>query len=229
MIPRCVGLFAKPAQAGRVKTRLVPPLTAEEAARLYQAFLADAAITLGSGAPGWEWRVFSTDPEAQRAAWPPDVPAPAAWHAQEGADLGARLLAAFTRLRRDGAELSVIVGSDHPTLPRSAIERAFRALGDADLVLGPALDGGYYLIGLREPAPDLFRDIPWSTAGVFPRTLERAAALGLRVARTEPAVDVDRPEDLVVIRQLLDTLARSGDPTGARTRRVLAALPGAAG
>ena len=93
----------------------------------------------------------------------------------------------------------MIIGTDAPGVDRERVTAAFRLLertGGPHLVLGPATDGGYYLMGLRSPQPDLFRDVPWSTPRVLEITLERAREAGLRWELLEPLSDVDRPDDL---------------------------------
>ena len=98
---------------------------------------------------------------------------------QVGADLGARMAQASADLFARGYQRVVIVGTDLPTMTAPALGEAFALLSTHDLVLGPALDGGYYLLGLRRPAPELFSDIPWSTDRVLAMTQKKAAALGL--------------------------------------------------
>lgn len=182
-------LFAKAPAPGRVKTRLCPPFTPEQAAALYRAFAADslAAAESVAGAravvayePHEDW----PDPSWLRA------PAPE-WFPQEGADLGARLAAATGMAFVDGADRVVAIGSDSPHLPTAFIEEAFARLSTAPLVLGPARDGGYYLVGLREPAPSLFEDIPWSGPGVLKATLARAAELHWSAHLLDELEDVD--------------------------------------
>jgi len=90
------------------------------------------------------------------------------------------------------------VGTDCPGITTTILQSAFNLLGLFDLLLGPARDGGYYLIGLRQRAPELFRDVPWGTATVASRTLEAARELGLRAVTVDPLLDVDRPEDLAI-------------------------------
>jgi rSAM/selenodomain-associated transferase 2 len=97
-----------------------------------------------------------------------------------------------------GAERVVAVGTDAPGITDSLVEEAFESLGGVDVVLGPARDGGYYLIGLRETAPKLFDDVPWGTEKVLQKTKETAERLGLSVRFLTPLDDVDRPEDLPV-------------------------------
>jgi len=209
-------VFTKPAVPGRVKTRLQPALGAERAAALHAAFLADLLARLdGSG-------IFEL-----RLAWALDAgeePPPSSVPAvrQRGEDLGARLHAALADAARTHARVAA-VGSDHPTLPRERVEEAFARLEQgADLVLGPALDGGYTLVALRGAAVDarLFTDIPWSGPRVLACTLERARELVLRVELLPMSADVDTPEDLERLRAELRDPATPACP---RTAALLAA------
>ncbi len=131
--------------------------------------------------------------------------------------LGTRMSAVFDEEFGRGAGSVVIVGSDTPHLPPDRIARAFRQLERHDVVLGPALDGGYYLIGLRAPAAALFTDIPWSTDRVLDVTLQRAGSAGLAVARLEPTYDVDGAPDL----ERLAAEIAAGGAECPRTARVL--------
>lgn len=184
-------LFTKPARAGRVKTRLIGDLTPAQAAELHAAFLADLLERLRTGC-------FTTV-----LAWALDpaeaVPAgPLPGIRQRGDDLGERLYTALSDATRDGAAVAAL-GSDHPTLPVELVHRAFELLEEgAEMVLGPAEDGGYYLIALRAQAVSrrLFDGIAWSTDRVLPVTLERCAELGLRLELLPLASDVDTPQDL---------------------------------
>jgi hypothetical protein len=119
-----------------------------------------------------------------------------AYTAQSDGDLGRRLLAAFTAARDAGIGRAVMVGTDCPELQAAHLEQALQALGDHDLVLGPAADGGYYLIGARRPCPGLFRDMPWSTDRVLALTLARARDAGLRVRLLDLLRDLDTADDL---------------------------------
>jgi uncharacterized protein len=183
---------------GRVKTRLAAALGPERAAALYEAFVLDLAERL---APlGWPvtW-----------AYWPREAPFAsilpgARCRAQEGRDLGERMSHAIAVELADGAGSVVVIGADAPHLDTSLLgEAAERLADDADLVLGPADDGGYYLIGLKAPAPALFAGIAWSTSGVLAATLARARVLGLQVHLLAPGFDVDEPADLERLRALL--------------------------
>lgn len=117
---------------------------------------------------------------------------------QQGADLGDRMAALLDGLLAEGHPAAVVMGADSPTLPMAWVAEAVCALRDhtADLALGPADDGGYYLIGLRAPCPRLFRDVPWSTADVARVTLERAREAGFRVHLLPRCFDVGTAADL---------------------------------
>jgi rSAM/selenodomain-associated transferase 1 len=191
--PRRLLLFTKPAREGRVKTRLIGDLTAAEAAGLHAAFLEDLLGRLREG--DFELRLaWALDPGEEIPAGPvPGV-------RQEGNDLGERLYRALSSVEAGAsAEVVMALGSDHPTLELELVERAFEKVeAGADVVLGPAEDGGYYLIALRAAAvhPRLFEDIAWSTERVLPATLERCRELGLAVELLPMASDVDTPDDL---------------------------------
>ncbi len=119
---------------------------------------------------------------------------------QSGGSLGDRLEMAFSRTFDEGVERAVAIGSDHPTLPPRFVVRAFEALADSPIALGPSLDGGYYAIGLHGSAwpgaRGLFAGAPWSTSGLFAWTRARAASLRLDCVELPPWYDVDRPADL---------------------------------
>ncbi|MBI5777356.1 MAG: TIGR04282 family arsenosugar biosynthesis glycosyltransferase, partial [Nitrospirae bacterium] len=119
--------------------------------------------------------------------------------AQTGDDLGARMARAFADVFALGYRQVLVVGTDLPTLPGSAFGEAVTVLATHDVVLGPALDGGYYLIGLRKPSPELFAGIPWSTDQVLPLTQQKAAALGLSIALLPVRRDIDTIDDLMAV------------------------------
>jgi rSAM/selenodomain-associated transferase 1 len=114
---------------------------------------------------------------------------------QRGNDLGARMHDAFDRAFTDGHDRAVIIGSDCPGVTTASLEEAFERLNDTDVVIGPALDGGYYLLGLRSPQPSLFRNMEWSTQTVGEETRARARVQALSVAELKPLSDVDHLED----------------------------------
>jgi rSAM/selenodomain-associated transferase 1 len=210
--------MAKYPEPGRVKTRLGALIGAEPACRLYRAFLHDLAARLAGLSYPVTW-----------AYAPPESPFPsllpsAHCRPQQGGDLGERMAAAIAEEFRDGAGAVVVIGVDAPHLPSAFLAEAAEALASgADVVLGPAADGGYYLVGVVAPVPGLFRSIPWSTAGVFAATVVAAERLRLRLHRLPPTFDVDEPADLDRLREVL---ARDGAFLP-ETARVLAdiALP----
>lgn len=205
-------LFTKPARKGRVKTRLIGALTPAQAAALHQAFLDDLLDRLREGS--FDLRLaWALDPGEPMPSGPvPGVP-------QEGDDLGERLYRALAAAGREAPSVAA-VGSDHPDLPLETVYEAFARLeAGADMVLGPAEDGGYYLIALRAGAvaPRLFEDIAWSTDRVFPETVERCRELGFRLELLPETSDVDTPEDLHRL-----ALRMTGDDLGCpRTRALL--------
>lgn len=212
-------LFTKPARAGRVKTRLIGDLTAAQAAELHAAFLADLLDRLGGGS--FELRLAWALEDEEEV---PEGPFPGV--RQRGPGLGDRLYAALAEaaddFSGDGEPLVAALGSDHPTLPLALVHRAFEALeAGAPVVIGPAEDGGYYLIAVRSGAlsPRLFADIAWSTPQVLPATLERCRELGITPEMLPEASDVDTPGDL---RRLAGQMA-SGDLGCPRTRELLQA------
>lgn len=200
-------LFARAPEPGRVKTRLSPALGTEGSALLYRAFLEDAAR-------GYLWSgvwtsVLAADPDAAHPMLTALFPRPWRRESQAPGGLSERLSEAFAREAALGSPQTVAVGSDHPALPRALMRTAFNALANgSDAVVIPAEDGGFCALGLsRTVDPDeVFRDIPWSTAAVMERTLQRLHAVGASVAVLETFYDVDRPED--VARLFRDLAAR---------------------
>ncbi|HEV2105594.1 MAG TPA: TIGR04282 family arsenosugar biosynthesis glycosyltransferase [Candidatus Eisenbacteria bacterium] len=209
-----LAVFARRPEPGRVKTRLSPALPTPLAAALYAAMLADA-FAAGAAAAAGERCAYWSDGAGQT---------PAGWRAcaQRGADLGARLAAAFAELLAAPGDRAVIVGSDCPALAPTLLDAAFAALAHADLVLAPARDGGYGLIGLARTAPALFEGVAWSTDRVLAQTRERAGALGLRVELLPPLDDLDTPDDLA---RLVGALAAGrGDACGPAMRAALGGI-----
>lgn len=200
-----VAIFAKAPLAGRVKTRLVPPLTPGEAAGLARACLEETLGRFPARVPA-AWTLFldGAPDEGLRAA---AARAGARIEPQGKGDLGARLERAFEKLRGEGARRIVAIGADSPTLPPERIEQALEFLGSRDAVIGPAEDGGYYLVGLSREAGHLFRDTPWGTADVARVTAERAMARGFTLERLAPWYDVD---DAASLRRLVNE-ARAGE------------------
>jgi rSAM/selenodomain-associated transferase 2/rSAM/selenodomain-associated transferase 1 len=195
-------LFARYPVAGRVKTRLIPALGAEGAAALHRRLLLRTLRTASAAC-----RVAKADLEihfdggSERALqhWLGD-----GWrYVQQGeGDLGPRMARAFERSFRDGATQTVIIGSDCPTLTTDSLVAAFDCLSTTPAVLGPANDGGYYLIGLSKPVPELFQDIAWGTETVFTDSVRRLEQVGIKPSLLSPLDDLDRPEDLPVWKRI---------------------------
>jgi rSAM/selenodomain-associated transferase 1 len=189
-------LFTRWPRAGGVKTRLIPALGAQGAANA-QRELTLAALRLADalerrGQCRTEVHFEGGDVHLMRAAYGcvrhyvPQEPAD---------DLGGRMGAAFQRAFAAGSRRVVAIGSDCPGLSVEAIERAFCRLHQVPVVLGPAHDGGYYLLGLHKHLPSLFIGIDWGGAAVYGQTVARAEAAGARVEALGALHDVDRPED----------------------------------
>ena len=191
-------VFARSPAADRVKTRLAAAIGGERAADLYCAFVEDLARRVRTAGFPVLWAVA---PPAAGFAERFGLRAVDCFP-QSGEDLGARMHAAFREMRSRGFERCALIGSDLPQLPLERIARALGALDQADLVLGPAADGGYYLIAMREPH-DVFSGMRWSHARVLADTLAKADALGLRTSLLELDFDVDTPDDLERLRALL--------------------------
>lgn len=202
-------LFAKAPIPGQVKTRLCPPLTGDEAASLHGSFVLDAlersaqaAIRgVAKQAPRFD-RFVACSPSSEHVFFKiVEERNGVRLIDQIGDDLGARMEHVFAEMFRIGYQRTVIVGTDLPALPESVYEDAFGLLAQHDLVLGPSLDGGYYLIGLSRTAPELFRQIPWSTPDVLTFTQTKAHALGLNAALLPKQRDVDTIDDVLALIQ----------------------------
>jgi hypothetical protein len=190
-------VFGRAPVAGEVKTRLIPALGAEGAARLHRRLMEDSVGRFcASGLARVELWVT---PDAGHpsfvelaARWPLDI------HVQEGQDLGARLAhAARSALTR--AEAVILVGTDCPDLSPDYLGAALAGLEHQDAILGPALDGGYVLLGLRSMDDTLFERMPWGSDRVAELTGQRLDALGWHWSRLAPLRDIDRPEDLAYL------------------------------
>ena len=223
---RAVIVMGKQPRAGEVKTRLIPALGPGAAAGLYRAFLLDVLESVAR-VPGCEKFLFVHPPDSTAwfAEWLAPTDAAAAVRAQQGATLAERMVAAFAALFREGFGAVVMRNSDSPTLPDRAIERAFAELaGGTDVVLLPDQGGGYCLVGLRAPRPDLFHGVAMGTRSVFEETLRRARLLQLRVEVLPAWLDVDTPEDLERLLVELDPAGRTERAPCERTEAFLATL-----
>jgi len=186
--PKRLGLMVKVPQPGSVKTRLIPPLDENQAARLSWALLADSASRLAK-LKKVSVTVFvdgATSEELDRVL-PEDWPR----ESQKGADLGERMLHALEELLEGGGAMAVLLGGDSPDVPLKFVKRAYKKLKHKDVVIGPSADGGYYLIGMKEPRPELFEGIEWGSRRVFRETLARVESTGLSLSLLPLWYDVD--------------------------------------
>jgi uncharacterized protein len=189
-------IFTRYPEPGQVKTRLIPALgqggaaemqrhmirqTLKMAEDLSENYHVDVEVHFTGGDSGKMQQMFGD-------AFP--------YCPQSNGDLGARMLNSFRQAFRLGWPKVIIIGTDCPGISADLMERAFNGLEEDDLVLGPALDGGYYLIGLRRATPALFKGIPWGTDEVLTKTKVIAEELKISVMLMEPLADIDRPEDL---------------------------------
>lgn len=193
-------IFAKAPILGHVKTRLCPPLTPDEAATLHGSFVLDTLERTKAAvgrlklsmdrhlacAPSTTHVFFKIMEERQGVKLIDQV----------GDDLGARMHQAVETMFSRGYRRTVLIGTDVPTVPLEHFKQALTLLDSHELVLGPALDGGYYLIGMNRTIPELFTNMPWSTDQVLRLTQDRAAQLGLKTALLQPWRDVDTLADL---------------------------------
>ena len=214
-------VFAKAPIAGEVKTRLCPPLTPDEAASLHGSLVLDL-LERNQTLKGCD-RILAGSPT-------PDHPFFSAMNTrfkipiweQVGDDLGARMAHAFQSALESPYQTAIIIGTDIPGIFTSLISTAFKSFQDHDVVVGPTEDGGYYLIGLRSPIPELFQDIPWSTDTVFSLTREKAKAMGLSLKVLPMLRDLDTIEDLQAFIQ--ESKDRKSQIFSGRTKNVLLEL-----
>jgi uncharacterized protein len=184
-------IFVRAPRVGEVKTRLAAAMGPEEALAAYEVLVQTVLANLAALAPVEVHYTPESAADEVRAWVPPR------WllRAQGSGDLGARMDAAFVKAFAGGAERVVLIGSDCPTVTVQDIEDAWAALTNCDLVLGPAADGGYWLIALRQAQPALFQGIPWSTGAVLRETMARAERAGLRVGLLRERADIDTEKD----------------------------------
>jgi len=223
-----LGIFVKQPVPGRVKTRLAAEMGNDRAAELYQAFTIDIVNRFRNTAdrrflcytphdPAAE-NYFTSRADEDYQLWP-----------QPNGSLGERLGEFFEYSFSKNAQRVIVIGSDSPTLPQNMVEQAFFELADHDCVLGPATDGGYYLVGQRTPGIPIFDRIEWSGVDVLSQTVERIASCQARLALLSPWYDVDTLSDLKLLRGHLQAMHQAGVPvrlTARNTRRRNRPLPG---
>jgi uncharacterized protein len=191
-------LFTRYPVAGQTKTRLIPHLGPEGAAALQRRMTEHILNQITAAARQLPLVLevhFSGGSLAQMQDWLGDRPT-VTYHSQAGGNLGDRLIAAFCQSFEAGRRGAIAIGSDCPALGLDHLSAAVEALKHVDVVIGPATDGGYYLIGLSQPQSALFQTIDWGTDRVLTQTLAAAADQGLSVELLTPLTDIDLPEDL---------------------------------
>jgi rSAM/selenodomain-associated transferase 1 len=192
-----LAVMARYPEVGKVKTRLARTIGSQRACQLYRAFLSDIAVRFASGPRELVWfyeppgRDFATVVGAAGRCLP-----------QAGRGLGERMRNGFRVLLEEGFERVLTIGADVPHISEACLDEADESLDSADLVLGPAADGGYYLIALRQPH-DVFTGVGMGTSSVLAATLAKARALGLRIHLLPLGFDIDEEEDVGKLRQQL--------------------------
>ena len=203
---RALLVFARNPVAGQVKTRLIPALGAEGAVAVYRRLLAGTlAAAHAANSDTLSLWIDQPSPNAELldsiAAYDTD------WHPQSSGDLGARMQHAFESSLA-GHRHVVLIGSDCPEFSAAYLHQAFDALQRCDLVIGPASDGGYVLIGMNTSHAALFESIPWSTDRVLAVTRQRLAGLGLSCHELPALRDIDTADDLRDFPELRNVFAR---------------------
>jgi uncharacterized protein len=195
-------VLAKAPVPGRVKTRLTPPFTPAEAALLAEAALADT-LEAGASASFTRHVLSLADQRATPGALRAELPGRFEVVPQRGGGLDERIAAAFDDAYALQPVPMVLIGMDTPQVTPGLLETVAWPLvsGDADAVFGPAVDGGYWLLGLRRPDPELIRGVPMSTDGTGRAQLARLRDAGLRVRQVPELVDVDTVDDAILVAQ----------------------------
>jgi len=196
-----VGIFAKPPYPGSVKTRLIPDIGATKAASVYRYCL-EYTLEVARRS-GLEYQLFLSEPCDDQLFQQEE-------HSlQKGDDLGQRMYHALQELLSRASDGALIIGTDCLDLTPMHLQNAARSLADHELVLIPAVDGGYALIGCTTIEPGLFRDLHWSTDAVYRQTLTNAERLNYRVRSLESVRDIDTLQDLEHYPELISLIASS--------------------
>lgn len=194
---RCLLVFAKEPRCGFVKTRLLDVLSGKECVELYKAFLQDTIEIAKKVSCQLKCIAYHTDNTSPVYITQIGTENNLLLYRQEGKDFGERICNALRFAFSLGASNSVIIGTDTPNLPIEFVQSAFDALDKYDIVLGPCLDGGYYLIGAKKLYERLFSNIEWGTDRVLSQTIHRAKAMGKKLYLLERWYDVDSKDDLL--------------------------------
>lgn len=224
----CVIVFAKNPIPNHVKTRLIPRLSAEQATALYRAFLTDWCETLSKLST--IELIIAYTPEGSQPDLQAIIGDAVTYIPQIGDGLGQRLTSATYWASENGYEKIIITGSDSPTVPLAYISQAVEALDTCDVVVGPSVDGGYYLIGfsnqnLTDVVPTIYEGIAWSTKNVLQQTVEHIHRINAKLNLLPVWYDVDTPEDLDFLQAHLSALRLAeGSVQAVRTEKILLKL-----
>jgi len=196
-----VGIFAKPPVPGAVKTRLIPDIGADKATRVYRYCLEYTLAVVKQS--GLDYQLFVSEVSNDPLFHEED------YSLQKGDDLGARMFHAFQDLLLRGSDGALIIGTDCLDITSMHLQEAARSLSDHELVLIPAFDGGYALIGCTTIDPSLFDKVRWSSDQVFQQTVDNADRLNYRIKSHESIRDIDSLQDLEHYPELLALIASS--------------------
>ena len=197
-----LGFFAKYPEQGKVKTRLAKDIGPENTVSFYRRMVEHVLKRTASSDSAYDRIVFYTPDTMgkQFADWLKGerlLP-------QQGIDIGERMHTALQEMFDIGADKAIVIGGDIPDLDKEIISAAFQQLDSADIVIGPALDGGYYLIGMNSPHREVFQNITWSTGKVLDETLLLIRKMGLTHRTVTPLFDVDGYEDFLRVKEMLN-------------------------
>ncbi|MDD4954870.1 MAG: TIGR04282 family arsenosugar biosynthesis glycosyltransferase [Candidatus Omnitrophica bacterium] len=197
---RSLIVFAKEPQKGKVKTRLLDCLSRNDCLKLYKAFLRDTLDV--ARAVNCEKKIIAYEATCE-PRYIKRIGKDFSFYKQEGENFGERLINAFKAARKEGSQKIVVIGADSPTILSEFIERGFNLLDDNDIILGPTRDRGFYLIGLKNSVPGLFKNIQWSTNYVLAGILKNSEFLGKKVAKLDEWYDVDDKDSLLYLSDVL--------------------------
>ena len=183
-------IFLRKAVEGKVKTRLAVTIGEAEALSVYQWLVSHTLTVAGKTKADVRLYFDQIDDEL-------NIPKSFSRHEQKGIDLGEKMFDSFeNNLPIDGSKKLIVIGSDCPEINEEIIEDAFLKLSDSDLVIGPAIDGGFYLLGLKKAHFELFKGIEWGSANVYQQLLSNAASLNLSILVLDQKRDIDNASDL---------------------------------
>lgn len=212
-------LFTRVPIAGKTKTRLQRALTPEQCARAHSAFLQDIASSC-LAPQQWDLLIFYGE-EGPLSVLQELLPQQKDFFVQQGKILGEKMDRAIADTFKMGYDRCVLIGADLPLINREIIAQAMRTLGETSLVLGPTVDGGYYLVGSTKPCPEIFSGQSYGGSNVFENTVAAAQKAGLSLGTVATMEDIDQPEDL---RNFADKLSMKPEEICPHSRRFLREL-----